>query len=243
VLILGLVIFGAAELTEHIPLAVLAAIAIKVGLDILDWSFLKRAHRLSGPTALIMYSVMLLTVFVDLIVAVGVGVFVANVLTIERLSQIQARNVRAISDADDAVPLSPVEQSLLEKARGKLLLFYLSGPMIFGVTKAISRQHAVVGDYEAMVVDLTSVSMLDDTVALALENAIEESLESGCRVFVVATAEDLKDQLASLGLFDLIGEDALFERRLDALERAVPLVVGSPVGAPVVSLPRSDAAA
>ena len=62
----------------------LAAIAIKVGLDILDWSFLKRAHRINLPTTMIMYGVMLMTVFIDLMVAVGVGVFVANVLTIEK---------------------------------------------------------------------------------------------------------------------------------------------------------------
>ena len=224
VLVLGLVIFGAAELTQHIPLAVLAAIAIKVGLDILDWSFLKRAHRTNLPTVLIMYGVMLITVFIDLMVAVGVGVFVANVLTIERLSQVQSKNVRAISDADDAVPLAEEERSLMEGAGGRILLFHLTGPMIFGVTKAISRQHAEVKDYDVMVVDLSSVSMLDVTVALALENAIVESTESGCTVFLVADDRDLIDQLASLGLFDVIGPDAVVARRIDALTRARALL-------------------
>lgn len=223
VAILAVVIFGAAELTEHIPLAVLAAIAIKVGLDILDWSFLKRAHRINLPTTLIMYGVMLLTVFIDLMVAVGVGVFVANVLTIERLSQVQSRKVRAvraISDADDEVPLNDEERTLLEAAAGRILLFYLTGPMIFGVTKAISRQHAEVKDYDVMVLDLSSVSMLDVTVALALENAIVESTESGCTVYLVADDEDLIDQLASLGLFDVIGRDSVLKERIAALHLA-----------------------
>ncbi len=223
VLILAVIIFGAAELTEHIPLAVLAAIAIKVGIDILDWSFLKRAHRINLPTTIIMYGVMLMTVFIDLMVAVGVGVFVANVLTIEKLSQVQSRKVRAvraISDADDEVPLDDEERTLLEGAAGRILLFYLTGPMIFGVTKAISRQHAEVKDYDVMVLDLSSVSMLDTTVALALENAIVESTESGCTVYLVSEDEDLIDQLASLGLFDVIGEDAVVPRRIDALNLA-----------------------
>lgn len=236
VLILGLVIFGAAELTEHIPLAVLAAIAIKVGLDILDWSFLKRAHRINLPTVMIMYGVMLLTVFIDLMVAVGVGVFVANVLTIERLSQVQSKNVRAISDADDAVPLSAEERSLLEGAAGRILLFHLTGPMIFGVTKAISRQHAEVKDYEVMVVDLSSVSMLDVTVALALENAIVESSESGCTVLLVSEDEDLIAQLAALGLFDVIGPDAVLSSRTEALTRARALL-DAVAGGRVLSLP------
>lgn len=84
--ILLMVVLWAAPLTEPIPNAVLAGILIKVGIDIIDWNFLKRAHLLSLRAAFIMYGVMLLTVFVDLIVAVGVGVFIANMLTIKRLA-------------------------------------------------------------------------------------------------------------------------------------------------------------
>jgi len=69
--ILLIVILWAAGLTAVIPLAVLSGIALKVGIDIIDWSFLKRAHLISGKGALITYGVILLTVFVDLIVVVG----------------------------------------------------------------------------------------------------------------------------------------------------------------------------
>lgn len=72
--VLLVVILGAASLTATIPLAVLAGIALKVGIDIIDWGFLRRAHQVSLKGALIMYGVILLTVLVDLIAAVGVGV-------------------------------------------------------------------------------------------------------------------------------------------------------------------------
>ncbi len=48
-----------------------------------------------------------LTVFVDLIVAVGVGVFIANILTIDRLSELQSQEVKTISDTDDAIAILP----------------------------------------------------------------------------------------------------------------------------------------
>jgi len=102
-IILLIIVLGAARLTAHIPLAVLAGIALTVGLNILDWSFVKRAHTVSRSATFIMYSVMLLTVFVDLIVAVGLGVFIANIITIEKLSSLQKNNIKAISDADDDV--------------------------------------------------------------------------------------------------------------------------------------------
>ena len=62
---------------------------IKVGLDIIDWGFLRRAHRLSFKTALVMWGVLLMTVFWDPIGAVVVGMFVANLLTIESLTDHQ----------------------------------------------------------------------------------------------------------------------------------------------------------
>ena len=99
--ILLIVILWAADLTSVIPLAVLAGIALKVGIDIIDWSFLKRAHLISGKGALITYGVILLTVFVDLIAAVGVGLFVANVMTITRLSELQEDDVKAVTDPDN----------------------------------------------------------------------------------------------------------------------------------------------
>lgn len=222
--ILLVVVLGAARLTENIPLAVLAGIALKVGLNILDWSFLKRAHKVSWHTTLIMYGVMLLTVFVDLIVAVGVGVFIANVLTIERLSALQAQNVKAISDADDDVPLTEEEKRLLDQADGRVLLMYLSGPMIFGVSKAIAREHATIYRYESVVIDLSDVPLLDDTVSLAIENAVEDAVESKRQVFLVSPSEQARQILERLGVFELIPTDHLTPDRTEALQRALALL-------------------
>jgi sulfate permease, SulP family len=225
-IILLIVVLGAARLTEPIPLAVLAGIACYVGFNILDWSFLKRAHRVSWPTMLIMYGVMLLTVFVDLIVAVGVGIFIANILTIERLSALQSEHVKAISDADDDVKLSAEERALLQRAGGRVLLFYLNGPMIFGVSKAIARQHAAIGKYDAAVIDLSNVPLIDDTIALAIENAIKDAVESGCEVYIVRPADRLRQQLSRLEIFQLIPPDHLMSDRSAALRRAVEGVIG-----------------
>ncbi|HEY9767405.1 MAG TPA: hypothetical protein V6C71_02715 [Coleofasciculaceae cyanobacterium] len=54
---------------------------------------MKRVHKISWKAAGILYTVVILTVFVDLMVAVAVGVFVANILTIDRLSEMQSKAV------------------------------------------------------------------------------------------------------------------------------------------------------
>ncbi|MCU0536448.1 MAG: SulP family inorganic anion transporter [Hydrococcus sp. Prado102] len=223
-LILLVVVLWAAGLTQNIPMAVLAGIALKVGIDILDWSFLKRSHKVSLKGSLIMYGVLLLTVFVDLIVAVGVGVFIANILTIERLSSLQSQEVKTISDADDSIKLSLEEKRLLDRANGRVLLFYLSGPMIFGVSKAIDREHRAMADADVLVVDLSDVPMLGVTASLAIENAIQDACDKGLKVFVVGAAGKVKRRLESLGLFSLIPQHHLVMDRTAALQQAVALV-------------------
>ncbi len=218
--LLLLVVMGAAGLTQNIPLAVLAGIAIKVGLDILDWTFLQRAHRGPRFAAVIMYSVMALTVLVDLIVAVGVGVFVANILTIERLSHVQSEHVRAITDADDAIRLSRAEQQELDQLDGRVLLFYLSGPMIFGVARAVARQHAKINEYEAMVLDLSDTSLMDVSVAMAIENAIRDTQDLGLPVYLVMPKREGREVLDQLDSWANVPQEHRYETRLNALRAA-----------------------
>ncbi|MGQ9837950.1 MAG: SulP family inorganic anion transporter [Cyanobacteriota bacterium] len=217
--ILLMVVLFAAPLTQGIPMAVLAGIAFKVGVDILDWSFLKRAHRLSLKGAAIMYGVMFMTVFVDLIAAVGVGVFVANLLTIQRLSEIHSQEVKAITDADDAVELTPQEKALLRQAQGQVLLFYLSGPMIFGVSQAISRQHQAVASCQALVLDLSDVPMLGVSATLSLENAIRDALDQRKQVWIVGAKGRIRQRLENLRL--PIPTERFVESRELALTEAV----------------------
>jgi SulP family sulfate permease len=221
-LVLALVVLVAGGLTAPIPMAVLAAIAVYVGLNILDWSFIQRAHKVSIQGMGIMYGVMLLTVFVDLIAAVGLGVFISNIIIIEKLSRVQARQVKAISDADDNdVPLTKNERAILDQANGKVLFFYLSGPMIFSVSKAISRQHSSISDYQAMILDLSDVPMFDVTVGIALENAIKDAKEVNCEVFLLCPNERTRHQLEKFNILNLISNNKDFSSREKALQAAL----------------------
>ncbi len=220
--VLALVVLVAGGLTEPIPMSVLAGIAVYVGFNILDWSFIQRAHKISIPGMAVMYGVMLLTIFVDLIVAVGLGVFIANILIIEKLSRVQERQVKAISDADDNdVPLTNSERLLLDKAGGQVLFFYLSGSMIFSVSKAIARQHSRISDYKVMILDLTDVPMIDVTVGLALENAVKDALEAKCSVLLLCPHLQTRQQLEKLKVLDLLPNSNNYTSREQALQAAL----------------------
>lgn len=222
--ILLVVVLWAAPLTKTIPLAILAGIAVKVGFDILDWSFLKRAHKVSWKATAIMYSVMLLTVFVDLIVAVGVGVFIANILTIERLSKLQSDQVKTLTDMDEDLIMTPEEQGLISQANGRVLVFHLNGPMIFGVARAISQEHTAMADHDVLIVDVQDVPILGVTAALALENAIQDAADAGRSVFIVGARGKTLSRLENLGVMRFVPADRLVETRSEALRLSLDLL-------------------
>lgn len=219
--LLLIVVLWAGPLTANIPLAVLAGIALKVGVDIIDWSFLKRAHRVSPKAAAIMYGVIALTVFVDLIAAVAIGVFIANVLTIDRMVKLQSDAVKAISHPPDGCKvLTRDEQTLMERAKGKILVFSLGGPLIFGLAKAISRKYAVLADHEVLILDFTDVPMLGVSSSLALEQLVIEDVAADRPVFIAGATGDVKQRLEVLGVTRRLPAGHVLATRQDALEAA-----------------------
>ena len=137
------------------------------------------------------------------------------------MSALQSRKVKTISTADDDVELTDEEQVLLDQASGKFLLFQLAGPMIFGVAKAISREHNAIGNCQAVVFDLSEVSHLGVTAAIALENAVKEAIEESRQVFLVGATGSTEKRLQKLKLLDRLPQSHITGDRLDALRLAV----------------------
>ncbi len=220
--ILIIVVLWATGLTATIPLVVLAGIAFKVGFDIVDWSFLRRVHMASLKGAFITYGVIGLTVFVDLIVAVGIGLFVANVFTISRLSEIQADNVQATCDPEtDDIDLSEREKQLLRESGHNVMLLTLDGLMNFAASKEITKKLASYSDCKAMIIDLNRVIHLGVSSALALQSAIDDMLASGHNIYVVGHEGQPLERLRDLGVIKSVKPEHIVADREQALKLAI----------------------
>lgn len=208
-IVLLVLLLGAGPLAEGIPTSLLAGILIKVGLDIIDWGFLLRAHKLSVKTALVMWGVLLMTVFWDLIGAVLVGMFVANLLTIESLTQHQLGNMDVGTSH-----LTSREQELLKRCGDDLILFRMQGPLSFGAAKGISERMTLVKQYRILLLDITEVPHLGITASLAIERMTKEAESQQRTVLVTGARGKVKQRLARLGIKHLT------DNRLKALEIA-----------------------
>ena len=217
-LVLLLVLLGAGPLAAQIPTALLAGILIKVGLDIIDWGFLLRAHRLSAKTAALMYAVLLMTVFWDLIWGVLVGMFVANLLTVDSITQVQ------LDEIDQANPenhreqqhhdLSDHEKNLIRSCGDQLMYFRLEGPLSFGAAKGISARIGKIRTCKCLILDVTNVPRIGITATLAIERMIEEANSLGRQTIVTGANLALQERLHDFGFKNLQ------PTRLKALEEA-----------------------
>ena len=217
--VLLLVLIGAGPMAAEIPTCLLAGILIKVGLDIIDWGFLLRAHRLSKKTAILMYAVLLMTVFWDLIWGVLVGMFVANLLTVDGITQAQLQSMDednpAKSEASKNHDFSDEEKKLIAACGDELMLFRLRGPMSFGAAKGISARMGLIRQYRILILDLSDVPRIGVTAALAIERMVKEAQLLGRVAMVAGASTQIQQRLERFGI------DTMMESRLEALRAAL----------------------
>jgi SulP family sulfate permease len=220
-LVLLAVVLGLGPLAAHIPQAVLAGILIKVGIDIIDWGYLKRIPRAPRAGVIIMAVVLGLTVFVDLIVAVGVGIVAASLLFVKRMTDLQLNSVRA---GADGLPYSESEQEILDRYAAEIMIYHISGPMNFGAAKGLTRQIAVTTDYKVLVLDLSDVTFIDTSASMAIEDIMVTATHLGLEVILIGIKAQVKTTLERLGVTKVIPAGHSFDTRLHALQHTARLL-------------------
>lgn len=224
-LVLLAIALGLGPLAAHVPHAVLAGILIKVGIDVIDWPYLRRSPRLPRSATVCMVTVLLLTVFVDVITAVGVGTIMASMLFIAEMADLQSQSIRAITDHDSGEGiLDDQEAVLFRELRGRVLLLHLSGPMSFGAANSMTRRMSLATSFEVLVIDMQDVPTLDVSAALSLESIIQRAHAQGQQVVLGGIHKAVARTLVQVGLHAQLRDYDHYLTRRQALERARELL-------------------
>ncbi len=215
--ILLVIVLGAGGLAANIPKAVLAGILVKVGVDIIDWDYLKRIRTIPKTSVFVMVTVLLLTVFVDLIIAVSVGMVMASMVFLKRMTDLQLQSITTVNEPTEEAPLTEHEKAVLKEAQGRILLYHIEGPLSFGAAKGMVRRLANFKQFDALVVDLTDVPIMDFTSCRALDDMISDTLAVNRKVFLVCKRPKLKTYLDKLGIFKKLTLESIHSERATAL--------------------------
>jgi SulP family sulfate permease len=222
-LVLLAVVLGLGPLASAIPHAVLAGILVKVGLDIIDWSYMKRAH--TGPRwdFALMLLVLGLTVFVDLITAVGVGVVLAALAYVRQIAQLQIEELKKIPDTLN----DPKENALLEKAKGKVSIFSFGGPLSFGAAADLGHhvREWVKPGSRVLILDFSRVPTMDVSASMAVETVTSDAKSSGRQLMVCGASDKIKEVLGNVNASS--AEILTYPTLLEALEAAVSIIEDS----------------
>lgn len=217
--ILLAVVLGLGPLASQIPHAVLAGILFKVGYDIIDWTYLKRAHRGPRWDLMLMVLVLGLTVFVDLITAVIVGVVLAALAFVRQLAKAQLRSLDGIPGRAS----NPDELKLLETAKGRIMVFDFGGPLSFGAAADLGHhvRERASGKVTAMVLDFSRVPFLDVSAARAVETIACDAKRAGKQLYVTGARPEVREVLDALGADHCIPSSGYYDDRLEAVRNAV----------------------
>jgi sulfate permease, SulP family len=201
------VLLGLGRYAALIPLPVLAGILMKVGTDILDYRFLRLIKRVPRPDLTVMLTVFVITVFVDLIFAVGVGVTLASLMITYRIS-------RQSQIAVEGVPHQPwhrdLEKSLEEETDFRIRTLSVMGAFFFGTTAKMQEQVSKLIGTQVVIINCLDVPFMDLSGIFALSEMIDRLKNEGIKpILVVREGEGIRRQMVAMGYSDHLAPDGI----------------------------------
>lgn len=180
------ILLGLGRFVKYVPLSVLSGILITVGIGIIDFKGLKDLPNIPRADAVVLLTVLFLTVFVDLLVAVGIGMIIACVLFMKRAGDLveSGYNAGEITKFDKELPWED-EQGLTDEIKHQIYIQRLNGPIFFGsITRFQEVMHDVPDNVKVVIIRMRLVSFMDQSGLYAMETAIKDLQEKGVEVLM-----------------------------------------------------------
>ncbi len=220
--ILLALVLGLGKYVESIPHAALAGILMKVGWDIIDWRFLTRIRHVQREHLLVMLITLFLTVFLDLITAVAIGLIAAGLANMRQFERMELDSVISVplldltffgledSDDDDLDPFSA--QVGLIALRGSFT--------VASSNKLINTISVDIRDHEVVILDFSDTVYIDDSAALVVEQMIDSAIAQDTECIAVGLTGEPSDTIHSLNVLHSLPENHDVETLDDARELA-----------------------
>ena len=207
-LILLALVLGLGPLAEEIPQAVLAGILIKVGWDIIDWRFLTRLLRVQREHLLVMVITLGLTVFLDLVSAVAIGLIAAGMASARQFERLQLDSVVSVPLLDRSFFTGEESGDDVDAFSARVGLVTLRGSFtVASSNKLISTISVDIRDHEVVILDFSETGYVDDSAALVVEQLVDTAISQDTEVIVMGLRGEAQQSLESLNVLERVPED------------------------------------
>ena len=225
-ILLGLVL-GLGRYVESIPHAVLAGILVKVGWDIIDWRFITRIHRVQREHLLVMSITLLLTVFLDLVTAVAIGLIAAGMASARQFERLQLDSVVSVPLLDRSFLNSDEDASDQDAFSARVGLVALRGSFtVASANKLINTISVDIRDHEVVILDFSDTVYIDDSAALVVEQMIDTAMVEDTECIIMGLRGEPAVSLQSLNVLQRVPEDHFVATLDEARETAKRILAG-----------------
>ena len=199
-LLLLAILLGLGSLVKYVPLSVLAGILITVGWGIIDFRGFKDLFKIPKADAVVLVVVFIITVFVDLLTAVGIGMVIACVLFMKRASDLVEGGYSSsamsnteirkglpdpgLTNFDKSMPWND-EGGITDEMRKHIFVQRLNGPIFFGTINKFKEVMEDIPDHaKVVIIRMKLVSFMDQSGLYAMETAIKDLQDRGILVLM-----------------------------------------------------------
>ncbi|MEW8955634.1 SulP family inorganic anion transporter [Clostridium sp.] len=195
-----------------IPMTTLAAILIIVSYNMGEWKVFSSLLKAPKSDVIILLLTFFLTIVFDLVIAIEVGMILAMFLFMKRVADTTKIETIKVDEHDE-------DENIREESLGdNVLLYEINGPFFFGVVnKFMETMQEINSNHEILILDMKNANAIDSTALDALERVKKRCEKHKVKLLLVGVQEQPEKVLKSMGFIDLIGQNALFNSREEAL--------------------------
>lgn len=222
-LVLLLIMLFLGKLARLIPLATLSGILVIVAYNMSEWRSFKGIFRNSKSDVAVLLTTFLLTVFIDLTVAIQFGLLMAVFLFVRRVSETTDIEVLRSQVEDERSHISDDEETL-DIPEG-VEVFQIKGPFFFGIANKFEEAEKQSGQKPKIrIIRMRRVPFIDSTGLKNLKNFIRRSRNQGIIVLMSGLQSKPREALEKEGIIKMLGDENVCPNIELALERSKQLL-------------------
>ena len=212
--ILLAMVLGLGRYVESIPLAALAGILMKVGYDIIDWRFIANLRRIGREHLIVMVATFGLTVFVDLVTAVAIGLIVAAMAHARQFELLELDRVISTPLLDSEFL---IESDATDPYSARVGLVAMRGAFtIASSNRLVNTISEDIRDHEIVILDFSETAYMDQSAALVVSHLTESAIEEKTQCIVIGLTPELAANLNSLNALNSVPPTHILPRLEDA---------------------------